>query len=287
MKKKEEIKEKKRRMSSVVEQSERANGSSKSFYGKSRVMVVSALAFLLCVFSPGTGFSKVPADSCKLASERELVHSQIKFHLTDNFIHLVTGLKGYDALLFYDWGKPEKVDELISKDGNFVGILQVCWFNVSDSIDMKDRFNFALGVNTYHLNQIRLNQLINHHQPLSTPINRKELTYLSGDFARSAFNADTVITYPLKVWKAYKGKYKYSKVICIQKNGRGAIFIYCLLNQAGLEQFDNYLHQLSGVFVYRNPDEFVAEKKCNITEVIIPPSKKKHKPTITRIPYPF
>jgi hypothetical protein len=48
MKKKEEIKEKKRRMSSVVEQSERANGSNKSFYGKSRVIVVSALAFLLC-----------------------------------------------------------------------------------------------------------------------------------------------------------------------------------------------------------------------------------------------
>jgi len=257
------------------------------FIYKSRVIVVSTLAFLLCVFSPGIGFSEVPADSCKLASERGMVHSQIKFHLTDNFIHLVTGIEGYDALLSYDWGKPEKVDELISKDGNFVGILQVCRFNVSDSIDMKNRFNFALGVNTYHLNQIRLNQLINHHQPLSTPINRKELTYLSGDFARSAFNADTVITFPLKVWKVYKGKYKYSKVICIQKNGRGAIFIYCLLNHKGLEQFDNYLHQLSGVFVYRNPDEFVAEKKCNITEVIIPPSKKKHKPTITRTPYPF
>ena len=44
------------------------------------------------------------------------------------------------------------------------------------------------------------------------------LHYESSKYANMAFNADTVITYPLTVWKKYKKRYSYCHVVLIQKN---------------------------------------------------------------------
>lgn len=44
------------------------------------------------------------------------------------------------------------------------------------------------------------------------------LTYKSLKYARKAYNADTVITYPLRMWENLENKYNHCQVMIIQKN---------------------------------------------------------------------
>ena len=46
------------------------------------------------------------------------------------------------------------------------------------------------------------------------------LIYKSSKYARKAFNADTVITYPLRMWENLDNKYNHCQVMIIQKKRR-------------------------------------------------------------------
>ena len=80
--------------------------------------------------------------------------------------------------------------------------------------------------------------------------------YHATEYARRSFNADTVITFPLKVWgKAYGRQYTYAQGMVIQKNRRGHILLITLYNKE--EELDSYLRSLEKMIWYRDPEDFL------------------------------
>lgn len=99
---------------------------------------------------------------------------------------------------------------------------------------------------------------------------RSVVRILSSDYARRAFNADTVLTFPLKVWRPYK-KYRHCRVTVIQKNGRGHIQLYTFYTDEGEKELDNYLRSLEKMIWYRDPEDFIdfRYKEPEVIPVII------------------
>lgn len=82
------------------------------------------------------------------------------------------------------------------------------------------------------------------------------LYYHPTAYARQAFNADTVITFPLKVWKkAYGRRYAHAQGMVIQKNRRGHILLITLYNKE--EELEGYLRSLDKMIWYRDPEDFL------------------------------
>ena len=100
------------------------------------------------------------------------------------------------------------------------------------------------------------------------------LTYKSSKFAREAFNADTVIAYPLKMWDKFEDKYTHCLVMALQKRYRGIILFYCLYTDEGSKKLDYYLQLLEKVFWYRDPKDYIEVKERKIIEEYVIPLRK-------------
>lgn len=149
------------------------------------------------------------------------------------------------------------VDKLISKDKNFVVFIEIPPVYSRDSvyIDADLLPDLKLEINTSHCRDIQFDFRWNTGQDLS--LAKCPISYKSSDYARSAFNADTVLTYPLKMWKKYENKYNNCKVMVIQKNTRGYICLHIFYNDKGKKNFENYMKLLNGVFWYRAPKDYI------------------------------
>ena len=149
------------------------------------------------------------------------------------------------------------VDKLISKDKNFVVFIEIPPVFSRDSvyIDADLLPDLKQEINTSHCKDIRFDFRWNTGQNLS--LDQCPISYKSSDYARSAFNADTVLTYPLKMWKKYENKYNNCQVMVIQKNTRGYICLYIFYNNEGKKNFEHYMKSLNGVFWYRDPKDYI------------------------------
>lgn len=69
-----------------------------------------------------------------------------------------------------------------------------------DSIyaDFSFKTGFMIEMNTYHLTHIKADFLKNTGKRVAF-LSKLPITYKSSKYARESFNADTVITYPLKM----------------------------------------------------------------------------------------
>ncbi|MCS3072168.1 hypothetical protein NXV74_15755 [Bacteroides thetaiotaomicron] len=74
-----------------------------------------------------------------------------------------------------------------------------------------------IEMNTYHLEIIKGDFFRNTGERV-TSLCDLPLIYKSSKYARKAFNADTVITYPLRMWENLENKYNHCQVMIIQKN---------------------------------------------------------------------
>ena len=111
-------------------------------------------------------------------------------------------------------------------------------------------------MNTYHLTHIKADFLKNTGKRVAF-LSKLPITYKSSKYARESFNADTVITYPLKMWEKYENKYTHCLVILIQKRYRGCIPLYCLYTDEGAKKLNHYIKSLQKVFWYRNPKDYI------------------------------
>lgn len=144
----------------------------------------------------------------------------------------------------------------------------------------------ALKINKVHLDAIQNDFLYNKYGRDSFLSGRHldglPLTYRSAEYAKQAFNADTVITYPLQVWKSYKGKYNHCEVVMIQKNGRSFVQLFCLYTDKVVSRLDSYMKQLEGMIWYREPKDYVTVKAPVLKDsVIVVKAKKRKQKTIT------
>lgn len=149
------------------------------------------------------------------------------------------------------------VDKLISKDKNFVAFIEIPPVFSRDSvyIDADLLPDLKLDINTSHCKDIRFDFRWNTSHNLS--LDQCPISYKTSGYARSAFNADTVLTYPLKMWKKYENKYNNCQVMVIQKNTRGYICLYLFYNDKGKMNFEHYMKSLNGVFWYRDPKDYI------------------------------
>lgn len=153
--------------------------------------------------------------------------------------------------------------KFVSHDKNFVVWVDIPPLYVrdgdKDSIYSDERLGIKMKISTYHIGSIKSD--FDYNTGVEKGIQERPLHYESSSYARKAFNADTVITYQLKVWHPYENKYNHCKVIVMQKNKRGCITLYCLYNDAGKEKLSTYMRALEGLFRYRNPEEYIKFSK--------------------------
>ena len=123
-----------------------------------------------------------------------------------------------------------------------------------------------LSPNKMHLNTI-LSDLA-RNKGLDIPEARKEIniqehvTYYSDEDAKSAFNADTVITYDVKITGLkYSSelaevintkKYKHCKALVLQKENRGFLVMYCFYSNKAKKNIDSYMKSLDSIFRYED-----------------------------------
>ena len=127
-----------------------------------------------------------------------------------------------------------------------------------DSIyaDFSFKTGFMIEVNTYHLEIIKGDFFRNTGERV-TSLCDLPLIYKSSKYARKAFNADTVITYPLRMWENLENKYNHCQVMIIQKKRRGCIALYCFYNDKGAKKLSHYIRSLEHVFWYREPKDYI------------------------------
>lgn len=151
-------------------------------------------------------------------------------------------------------------NRFVSKDGDFVVYIHVPpIYCRSDSfyIDsglLNDKLH--VPINTYHLTYIKNDFQENVGTDTATADEMK-VQYLPVRYARKAFNADTVLTYSLKMWKKHEDRYNRCRVIMLHKKSRGCIFLYCLYNNKSDMGIMNYITKLEKIFWYREPENFI------------------------------
>ncbi len=154
-------------------------------------------------------------------------------------------------------------NQLHSKDGEFITFIAVNRFlKKADSIRLQQSFPgmHIPDLNNQHVYQIRAAILYSLGKDASlrgenAAFNWKQYVhYYSDTKANKIFNADTAITFvtELNDSEVYKGKYKYSKALYLQKKGRGFIEIHSLYSNKGKKHLSKYWHAVEGIFKYED-----------------------------------
>ena len=192
-----------------------------------------------------------------------LDRNQVRFNQSSDFVfhHIPNGnLICITSKQFRAHAFSRHYNCILSKDSNFIAYVSVppifCGDKDSIYADFSFKTGFMIEMNTYHLTHIKADFLKNTGKRVAF-LSELPITYKSSKYARESFNADTVITYPLKMWEKYENKYTHCLVILIQKRYRGCIPLYCLYTDEGAKKLNHYIKSLQKVFWYRNPKDYI------------------------------
>ena len=191
-----------------------------------------------------------------------LDRNQVRFNQSSDFVfHYIPGgdrLTCITSKQVRDYNRHYNC--ILSKDSNFIAYVSVppifCGDKDSIYADFSFKTGFMIEMNTYHLTHIKADFLKNTGKRVAF-LSELPITYKSSKYAHESFNADTVITYPLKMWEKYENKYTHCLVILIQKRYRGCIPLYCLYTDEGAKKLNHYIKSLKKVFWYRNPKDYI------------------------------
>ena len=160
----------------------------------------------------------------------------------------------------------------------FVVLIQISLGGFSQKTE---NINQSFGLNSYTLSLNQSHIKADFGSNIGKGIDSLEgfpIKYKSSKYAHEAFNADTVITYPLKMWQKYEDQYNHCQVVVIQKNTRGLVCLYCFYNDRRKRKLNRYLKSLEGMFWYRDPKDYIEviepPKSDSIIHII--PRKKKN-----------
>ena len=195
-----------------------------------------------------------------------LDRNQVQYNQPKDFISYIDSLGKNKVYLGCFLAKESKRlpsyyrKSFLSKDSNFIILTAIpsifCRRNDSVYADFDLLPEMKVEMNTYHLTHIKADFLKNTGKRVAF-LSELPITYKSSKYARESFNADTVITYPLKMWEKYENKYTHCLVILIQKRYRGCIPLYCLYTDEGAKKLNHYIKSLKKVFWYRNPKDYI------------------------------
>ncbi len=80
------------------------------------------------------------------------------------------------------------------------------------------------------------------------------MQYYSQKETKEKFNANTAFTYSVKLNddELYKDKYKFLKVLVLQKRDRGFVELYCFYTDDGAKELEKYWALLENAFRYED-----------------------------------
>lgn len=234
---------------------------------KKQTLIVFLLLLLIIskVYSQKNGSQKelFPVDWYTLD------RNQVQYNQPKNFTFGIDTLQGKNTIRIksiiseqYRGLYPVYHNHLISEDHNFIVYIEVplvySGTGIKDSIYVNPHLvpNLKIKIDTFHLRYIKNDFWQNIAKKVES-LENLPVTYKSSKYARESFNADTVVTYPLKMWHKLYNEYNHCQVIMIQKNTRGFIFLYCFYNDTGARKLSRYLKTLKGVFWFRDPKDYI------------------------------
>lgn len=173
---------------------------------------------------------------------------------------------GYDC--FKGKGRLEAMlsclrNQLRSKDGEFITFIPLNRFHTKkDSVNLRRSFPemFISDLNLQHVYQIRAVILYSLGKDATLRGEnsgfdwKRYVHYYSDEKAIQKFNADTAITFVIKLNdnEVYKEKYKYLKALYLQKKDRGFIELYCFYTDQGNKHLPKYWQAVEGIFKYED-----------------------------------
>ena len=147
-------------------------------------------------------------------------------------------------------------NQLQANDGQFIAFIPFQRIlTKQDSADIKGLFPGAVfpGVDNLHTTQIKDD--IRHARGEKEAAHWKRyVTYYAPADAKRKFNADTAITYSVRLdpGEYYKGKYNHLDALFIQRKGRGYVNFFCFYTDKAKENFSAYWKAMEGVFRYED-----------------------------------
>ncbi len=146
-------------------------------------------------------------------------------------------------------------NQLYADDGHFMAFITINRpFTPHEIIEWKKLFpNGLFDNNKAHMYQIKGNIKYAYGDQAALEW-RKYVTYYSTADAKNKFNADTAITFPLKLDSSdyYKGKYKYLNVLFLEKKDRSWVSFHCFSDDEGKKNLAKYMKAIEGVFRYED-----------------------------------
>lgn len=146
-------------------------------------------------------------------------------------------------------------NKLYTEEGDFIVFMPVYpILSPKDVANWKEIIpNFKYEIDQLHINQVRQMIKVGLGDKAAGEW-RKHVTYYSTKDAKSKFNADTAITFSLKLdsTEYYKNKYKYLDVLLIQKNGRSFVGFYCFYDEKGKKNLPKYRKAIEDILRYED-----------------------------------
>ena len=147
-------------------------------------------------------------------------------------------------------------NQLHSNDGQFIAFIPVYHpLTKKDSIDISRMFPDSVfpGVNRIHEPLAEAGIKLSLGEAAAKNW-RRYVNYYPQKDAVSKFNADTALSYSIKLdsQEYYKNKFNHLKVLILQKRDRGYINFYCFYTDKAQPNFSKYWKAIEGVFRYRD-----------------------------------
>jgi hypothetical protein len=147
-------------------------------------------------------------------------------------------------------------NQLHSDDEQFIAFIPVYkFFTRKDSVDMKKRFpGMPFNViDKIHSNTIKNNIKMSLGEDAARDY-KKYIIYYSPEEAKRKFNADTAISFRIKLDSNdyYEEKYNHLDALFLQKKGRGYINFYCFYTDSDIKRLPEYWKAIEEVFKYED-----------------------------------
>jgi hypothetical protein len=123
------------------------------------------------------------------------------------------------------------------------------------SMDTRNKYHFYTVRN--HLIDIAKKYDEDYREQFSVKDLKINVHYFPDSYAKTKFNADTVLIYTLPVKpvngnKAFSRKYSRCEVLVIQKKDIGPVFFYCFYTGKGYKKRDNYMEKLEKTIKFKD-----------------------------------
>jgi len=152
------------------------------------------------------------------------------------------------------------LNRIDADDGEMVFFLYIhpgfeaTWFN-----RRKKEFPSLGDFNQRHIAQIKA--IIHHTQGIEHSHKwKKYVTFDTPAKAKAAFNADTVITLPVKLdlspEEYFEGKYRHVDVMVPQKNDRAFVMLYLFHTDKAKKQMGKYRKAIESMLYFSEPGDF-------------------------------